>query len=173
MRRWMLPLLWTALAVGQTNSISVVEENYVVCGNGISTGDCRFSRQVVELSLKRLRSAVSQWRFVIVRADLWPKLCEDFKARTCAPAFTLLNLRTTYLTSSLTFNDGRIDEYLQTYTKLTGQERLDWVMSHELGHILCRTANEKDAESTGGKLRFSNNHDRGCKPVLNQDPARP
>ncbi len=160
-----------AVASAQRNSSLQVGGNFALCTDGLSPGTCAFSQATVKLSLERLKPKLSEWRFEIIDFTRWTELCKEMKLRDCPPAFSVLEQHTTYIISTLTTFDSRVDEYLQRYTDLKGQARLDWVLSHELGHILCRSAKESTAETAGGRLRYSDRRDGGCK-ILNQSSKR-
>jgi len=54
------------------------------------------------------------------------------------PAFSSLGVHSTWIHESFFAQDGRIDEHLQAYVSLQCPARLDWVVGHELGHILVQ-----------------------------------
>jgi hypothetical protein len=56
---------------------------------------------------------------------------------------------------------GKVDAEMTRYTSLTGEDRLKWVLAHELGHLLCHTADQEVAEKVGLSLRASR-HPGGC-----------
>jgi hypothetical protein len=166
-----LAVFWAMAASAQSNSSLQIEGNFAVCTDGLNPGACKFSLAWVRDSLERLKPKLSGWQFEVIDFMRWRKLCNEMKLRECPPAFSLLGSHTTYLISTLTTVDSRTDEYLERYTRLKGQARLDWVLAHELGHILCHTANESAAETAGGRLRFSDRHDGGCN-ASNQSSMR-
>jgi hypothetical protein len=53
-----------------------------------------------------------------------------------------ITMRATYLNRRLAAlgDNGRVYEDLLRYIQLTGEDRLKWVLVHELGHLLCDTA---------------------------------
>lgn len=152
----------TGLAA-QSRVAVVAGNNLAICADGLSPGECRYAQAGIKLSLERLKPELSDWRFVVIDSRRWSSTCKRFKLKPCVPAFSDIDQHATYLISTLLVNNSRLNEDLQRYSNLTGQDRLDWVISHELGHILCATANEQVAENAGGKLRYSNRHRSGCK----------
>jgi hypothetical protein len=77
------------------------------------------------------------------------------------PAFSHFTLRATYPNSRLAvLMDGQsFDEELARFTPLSGILRLEWVLGHELGHILCGTTDHDIAEDAGNRTRRSNSHE--------------
>jgi len=169
-------IIFLCLAVtgltAQSKVAVVAGNNLAICADGLSSGECRYAQAGIKLSLKRLKPELSDWRFVVIDSRRWSSTCKKFKLDPCVPAFSDIDQHATYLISTLLVNNTRLDEDLQRYSNLTGQDRLDWVISHELGHILCATASERVAENASGKLRYSNRHQSGCKPQQSFAPAK-
>ncbi len=126
----------------------------IVCSTGLTSGDCEFARDELRLALSSLRASIPDWRFVVVPGSQWIATAEGFRVKVTVPAFSNFAMRTTYVESVLVFPELRIDENLQRYTRLRGIRRLEWMMAHEYGHILCRTRDEKKAESAAGRLMY-------------------
>jgi hypothetical protein len=131
------------------------DEPIILCGSGLGDGDCKLAQGIMRLALSRLSSSIPDWRLVVVPRALWNEVADGFHISRTTPAFTSLGIHTTYVESSLVFQDGRIDENLQRYTSLGGISKLTWVIAHEYGHILCRTADEHTASEAAGRLIYS------------------
>jgi len=117
---------------------------YIVCGDEVEPGRCRVARRAVTDGLAQLAIDLPGWRWVIASRATW---------HNKRPAYSLLEARTTYLREDWFAVDGRVNEELLEYTHFEGRSRLEWVMSHELGHIVCNTHDEHAAEQAAGRIR--------------------
>jgi hypothetical protein len=135
----------------------------VICSKGLAGDGCRYARVAVRRVIDALQPSVQDWRIILVPDEHWASTCSGFRLKPCAPAFSNLTKRATYLNSRLAVlgDDGRVDEDLLRYTRLTGEDRLKWVLAHEFGHLLCETADQEVAEKAGLSLRASR-HPEGC-----------
>lgn len=61
-------------------------------------------------------------------------------------------MASTYLNEELVLPDRDTDMKLRRITRLTGIKRLQWVLAHEFGHIICQTHDERKAARAGGYL---------------------
>ena len=153
MRRCYLPVaLWALAGLGQAQT----PELSVMCSQGLTGDGCRNAQTSVRVVLEVLRPALRSWRFIVVPDTRWADTCKAFRLKPCVPAFSNLKIRATYLNSRLAvLIDGTFDEEMAHYTRLTGENRLEWVLAHEFGHILCGTADQNVAEDAGLRLRGS------------------
>jgi hypothetical protein len=150
----------------------------VTCSLGLSDSGCRDAQRTVQSALADLRPSVRDWRFIVVPDERWEATCKGFGLKPCVPAFSNLTMRATYLNARLAvlIDRGKPDEELAAYTRLTGKDRLEWALAHELGHILCGTANQDVAETAALSLRAGRNPG-GCpvygkeKMTAPQDPV--
>lgn len=133
-----------------------IQDSHVLCGAGFTPSECDTASGMVRNALKDLRVDIPGWRWVVVPSARWNQLAQEFGIKATVPAFSSFALGSTYVKSSLVFPNLALDENLQTYTPLSGMERLRWMMAHESGHILCRTSDEKQAESAGKRLERGN-----------------
>ncbi len=144
-------------ALATAGAQTLPSELPVNCGHDMPLKSCRFAQASVQRALETLRPRLHEWRFVVVPDSAWPRTCTAFHLKPCVPAFSNLTMRATYLTAGLAvlIPAGRVDEDLNHLTPLTGEARLEHVLAHELGHILCGTANQDVAEDAGRRLRAS------------------
>jgi len=132
------------------------ETSYIVCGTGFAKSECQFATNFVRLTLKDLKVNIPGWRWVVVPASQWKQTALSFGVKPSVPAFSSLSIGVTYVTSDLMVPTQRVDENLLAYTTRTGVDRLRWVMAHELGHILCNTADDTKAEAAGKRIQAGN-----------------
>jgi hypothetical protein len=137
--------------------LAVQPDLLVTRGDGFTPAGCQFAQASMAQALKTLRPPLRDWRFVVVPDARWPEACKAFRLKPCVPAFSNFAIRATYLTSRLAvlIDHGRVDEDLIRYSKLTGEARLESVLAHELGHILCGTADQEIADDAGRRWRAS------------------
>jgi hypothetical protein len=133
-----------------------VGDPLVICGTGFSRGDCRFATDILMLAIRDLQIEIPSWRWVIVPVQQWKTTAESFGVKPTVPAFSSFGVSTTYIEANLVVQDQRIDENLQSYTRLGGMGRLRWVIAHESGHIVCRTFDDSRAEAAGKKILAGN-----------------
>jgi Zn-dependent peptidase ImmA (M78 family) len=76
----------------------------------------------------------------------------EFVAHNFVPAFSNLSMASTYISAELIFSDRDTDMKFLALTRLTGIERLQWVLAHEYGHIICQTHEERKANHAGDYL---------------------
>jgi hypothetical protein len=136
----------------------------VQCSNESRPRECHNSQVAMRLALEAIRPALRDWRFVVVPDNRWAQTCATFRLERCVLAFSHLGIRATYLNSRLAnlVEGPHWDEELARFTPLTGMPRLEWVLGHELGHILCGTAAEDIAEDAGNRMRRSSSHEVTC-----------
>jgi len=130
------------------------DQSIILCGDGMTGGQCQLARGIMHLALSNLSSQIPAWRFVVIPQSRWQQAADRFRVKRTTPAFSSLSIRTTYVEGNLLFNDGRVDENLQRFTAASGLPRLVWVMAHEYGHILCKTADERKANVAAGHLIY-------------------
>jgi len=130
------------------------EGSIVLCADGLTGNDCELARGLMRLVLKRLSTSISDWRIVVVPQSQWNKAADSFHVERTTPAFSSLGIRTTYVEGNLLSQDIRIDENLQRYTPLTGLNKLTWIIAHEYGHILCKTSDERKANTAAGRVIY-------------------
>jgi hypothetical protein len=136
------------------NRENLRNESIILCGDGLTGGDCELSRGIMRLALSNLSSSIPEWRFVIVPESRWQEAADRFGVKRTTPAFSSLDIRTTYVERNLLSQDARIDENFQRFTGSNGARRLVWVMAHEYGHILCQTSDERKASEAAGRLIY-------------------
>jgi len=145
----------------------------IVCAKGFTTGDCRNRQAAVKLALEAIHPPLQDWRFLIVPDHHWRHACVAFGRQRWVPAFTNLESHATYLNSRLAvlFEPPGFDEELARFSPFTGVQRLEWVLGHELGHILCGTPDQEIAEDVGNRLRLSPSRPVDCRNRRYVSPA--
>jgi hypothetical protein len=122
------------------------------CGSGFKGDDCQVALGIVAQALHQLNPRLPGWRVVVVPVDQWRKMSAAFVAHNSVPAFSNLSMASTYLSAELIFSDRDTDMKFLALTRLTGIERLQWVLAHEYGHIICQTHEERKANHAGDYL---------------------
>jgi hypothetical protein len=129
----------------------------IVCNQEMSPADCHSAQEATATALDHVAfgTVPANWTFVIVPDHLWRETCKAFGAARCAPTFTNLSTHGTYINQriAIKYETRSFDEELIRYTQLTGLARLEWMLGHELGHILCHTTDDGRAEDAGNRLR--------------------
>jgi hypothetical protein len=91
-------------------------------------------------------SDLGDWTWVLVRSENWKLILLARGLDPAVPALTALDLRTTFFEEALVAgSSGRLSELMDIW-HLGRQSLLDLAVRHELGHALCKDANERKAE---------------------------
>jgi hypothetical protein len=127
----------------------------VICGAGVRPTVCRFAEMAVTDAVSRLRVVPEDWRWVIVSKTRWPMIATALKTDSAVPAFSNPTLRTTYLHEDLFIARKWIDEYFRIPIDRTIAGRLEWIVAHEAGHVLCDTGDEHRADWAARHLLYA------------------
>jgi hypothetical protein len=99
-------------------------------------------------------SRLGEWRFVLASSEHWEQIIKALGGDPESPAFTELTAHVTVLEDALFETTdlrraGLAQRYGQTVSGL-----LDYAISHEIGHAICREHDERLAEAYGRDLRM-------------------
>ena len=122
------------------------------CGTGLEGEHCQMALEAVSQALHQLNPHLAGWRVIVVPDNQWQTTSAAFAVHDSVPAFSNLPMASTYLNAELIFPDNDTDMKLLGLTRLTGMKRLQWVLAHEYGHIVCRTHEEAKAARAGDYL---------------------
>jgi hypothetical protein len=122
------------------------------CGDGFDGGSCQLAVEAVTHALHQLNTRLPGWRVIVVPSKQWQTVSAEFGGNESAPAFSNLLMASTYLNAELVFSEPHTDARLARLTPLSGVRRLQWVLAHEYGHIVCHTHEEGRAERAGDYL---------------------
>lgn len=96
---------------------------------------------------------LGSWSFVLVTSDGWKDLVRSLGGDSESPAFSISDQRMTVMERSLFFSSAsRNGELLLSYG-VVGPALLDLVVTHELGHAMCHSTDERQADDYGRQLR--------------------
>ena len=96
---------------------------------------------------------LGDWRFVLANSDRWAEIMSALGGHQKSPAFSVLESRVTVLDEALFHaTASRNTELLQQYG-ISLDRLLDYAVSHELGHAMCKDWKEWRAEQVGRNLR--------------------
>jgi hypothetical protein len=97
---------------------------------------------------------LGDWKFVVASSEHWGQIIRALGGDPESPAFTELMAHVTVLQDALfettdSRRAGLAQRYGQTISGL-----LDYAVSHEIGHAICREHDERLAEAYGRDLRM-------------------
>jgi hypothetical protein len=118
-----------------------------VCNTGYTRKECNDEMVVLRKALANYRASdLGDWTWVLVRSENWKLILLARGLDPAVPALTALDLRTTFFEEALVAgSSGRLSELMDIW-HLGRQSLLDLAVRHELGHALCKDANERKAE---------------------------
>jgi hypothetical protein len=127
----------------------------VTCGAHLPQENCAAGKDVVRWVLWRSGGGVERWRWVLVAHDDWEELTRFYGVPSRVPGFTHLDTRTTYLDDVTYALDGRTaPEKFPDMGRLAGASRVEWLVTHELGHVICGVRDERSADMAANRLRL-------------------
>ena len=161
---FLIAVLFAACAA-QTQTLRVVPVHLEGAGQTIKSvqffctpdynrDECRqhaleLQRVLMTYPLERL----GMWSFALVPSYKWKDLVRTLGGSTASPAFSVFDLRTTVMESSLfSATATRSAEFLHVFG-VTGEALLKLAVSHELGHSVCHDQDERKADDYGRALR--------------------
>jgi len=151
--RWFEIALAAAILACPVSSLAAAP--FITCTPALRDENCEVGKKMVGDILRQFGIEVQEWRWVLVARDNWPQAAAAMGAQARWPGFTILTTRTTYLEDPSGTIDGRaLSEKFRHLGHLAGPLRLQWLVAHELGHILCGAHQESDADLVGDRLRF-------------------
>ena len=126
----------------------------ISCTTDYDPAQCVASANALAKVLQRYPTTrLGDWRFVLASAEHWQQIVKSLGGDTESPAFTEFDGRVTILEGTLFEGaDSRKANLAQRYGQTPGG-LLDFAISHEIGHAICREHDEKLADAYGLALR--------------------
>lgn len=95
----------------------------------------------------------ADWSWVIVRSQDWRPLMQRLHLDRHSPAFTALDSRETFLEEALFMPQSLRTEDLARIFRISADQLLSFVVTHELGHTICHDGSETTASMVAEQLR--------------------
>jgi hypothetical protein len=126
------------------------------CNTGYSVETCRAHLGRLQEVLARfdLRK-LGDWSWILVRSEDWKPILLSVRRDPDSPAFTILEKRQTFLEEALFVRIAGRDRTLLERWRIRLDELLEYAVTHELGHALCREPDEARAHDYARELRRS------------------
>jgi len=123
------------------------------CSAGFTLDECKQKMIVLIEVLQRYEpDRLGEWKWVLVRSEVWSHLLLARGISTSVPAITILDARTTLFDEALASGSaGRVSELKDTW-HLDRSALLDLAVRHELGHALCNDYSERNADRVANLL---------------------
>jgi hypothetical protein len=141
---------------GQRDQPEALMEQQFYCNTGYTIEVCRaqLARLREVLATFDLR-ALQGWTWILVRSDDWKQILRRVGRDPDSPAFTVLEKRQIFLEEALFApRVDRSQRFLEKW-RLPLDQLLEFAVSHELGHALCRVADEARVIGYAEQLRLS------------------
>jgi hypothetical protein len=144
-------------------SLTLAGQVTISCTTDYDPAQCVANGNALAKVLQRYpTNRLGDWRFVLARAGNWQSIVKSLGGDTESPAFTELDAHVTVLEETLFETaDSRKANLAQRYGQPLGGF-LDYAVTHEIGHAICKERNEKLADAYALALRM------GIAPVCRQ-----
>src|SRR5215469_7449194 len=156
---WIAPhVLWLGLgsqAAAESGPTEAVRsQQHLFCNTGYAEDACREQLQVLKGVLAKYDAEIlGEWTWILVKSQDWKGITKALKLNPYSPSFTCLEKKETFVEEALvTKVKGRGAE-LVTHWHLGTKELLDLAVAHEMGHGLCNSANEDEANHIATQLQ--------------------
>ena len=118
-----------------------------VCNTGYSRKQCDEEMLVLKRALANYRASdLGEWTWVLVRSEDWKLLLLARGLNPGTAALTAVGAKTTFFEGALVAGpSGRVSELIDIW-HISRDGLLDLAVRHELGHVLCKDANEWKAD---------------------------
>jgi hypothetical protein len=137
------------------------------CTTDYDPSECLTNAALLAKVLERYPTEkMGQWTFVLAGSARWRQTIKQLGGDTESPAFSELIARVTVLKDELFETaDSRQAMVARRFGMLPGSI-LDYAVTHEMGHAICRERQENLADKYGFDLR------RGIAPTCSTDRKR-
>lgn len=127
----------------------------ISCTTDYTPTQCRANANELARVLRRYPTIrLGDWNFVLADSEHWDQLVKSLKRDPESPAFSDLVARVTVLEDTLFETaDSRRTKVARRFGQTSG-DLLDYAVTHEMGHAICRERNEALAEEYGFDLRM-------------------
>ena len=141
------------LRVVRPIAVSSIGQEFL-CAGPYSTSECKQQITILQRSLHRYAAeGLGHWTFVIIRSDDWKSILDRLHLNPSSPAFSQLQMRQTFFDEALLVpSPKRLAELIDKW-HMPFDQLLDFAVTHELGHTMCREPDEIKAELIAKDLR--------------------
>jgi len=134
-----------------------------VCNTGFTKKQCEEGMSVLRKAIGNYPVAeLGEWTWILVRSQDWKDILLVRGLDPDSPAFTYHEKRQTFIEEALVMPAPiRARELLLTW-HMKMSDLLDLAVRHELGHALCKEANEQNADRVARLLKRGKTIGRAC-----------
>jgi len=155
--------VWMFPAEGQTRSeitlpdtarVTALPSQEFHCHTGYPLSQCE--RDILKLKSVLTRypmGALGHWTWVLVRSQDWKPISHMLRLNPDSPAFTAFEPRETFLEEALFAHDPERTSEMMREWQRSMPALLEFAVSHELGHAICKEPSEATADRFGEDLR--------------------
>ena len=154
---WMLPAAGqtaSEIASPDTTSVTALPGQEFHCHTGYPLAQCE--RDILKLKSVLTRypmGALGHWTWVLVRSQDWKPISHMLRLNPDSPAFTAFEPRETFLEEALFAHDPERTSEMMREWQRSMPALLEFAVSHELGHAICKEPSEATADRFGEDLR--------------------
>ena len=141
------------VAIGQPPSVAAPNFHFN-CNTGYNARDCHAHLKQLGGVLGGMDLApLGDWTWILVRSQDWKPILLRVGRDPESPAFTILEKRQTFLEEALFSADPARSRTLLDKFRMPLDQLLPFAVAHELGHALCREADEAKVKAYAEQLR--------------------
>jgi hypothetical protein len=143
-----------AASVAQVEKANPPARQQFFCDAGYDRQECQQHVAMLRALLIRYPAiGPADWSWVIVRSEHWRPLVQRLHLDRHSPAFTALDSRETFLEEALFMPQSVRTEELARIFRISPDQLLSFVVTHELGHTICEDGSEMTASRIAEQLR--------------------
>jgi hypothetical protein len=133
---------------------SGVDTQHLSCSSGYDRQECeehltRLKTVLVQYPIDRLKG----WSWIVVSSEEWRPLLCRLHLDSRSIAFSSVEQHTVVLEEVLFLQHGARTEKLAHNLRVPVEQLISMAVSHELGHVFCRSADEEAADRVAEQLR--------------------
>jgi hypothetical protein len=133
------------VATGQPPSMAA-PNFHLYCNTGYNESDCKLQlRRLGDVLAKMDLTELGDWSWILVRSQDWRPILRRVGRDPDSPAFTILEKRQTFLEEAVFNSDPVRSRTLLEKWRIPLDQFPKYAVVHELGHALCREADEQRA----------------------------
>lgn len=157
---WIVALLILVLllrhrqAIAQDGQKDADPLQHFVCNTGYTIKECYTDMAILKKTLAKYpTNQLGAWTWVLVRSADWKAISKLTRLDPDSPAFTRLEMRTTFIEEALVASEPERMSELMMRWHMGRSGLLDLAIAHELGHALCDEMSEGKARQLAQMLQ--------------------
>jgi hypothetical protein len=131
-----------------------IAPQHFVCNVGYNLEECKKQLAVLRAIVEKYpTNALGEWTWVMVKSEDWKKMLPKFGLNSYSPAFTCLETKATFIEEALVVQVPERTRELVAKWQMGRDSLLDFAVAHEIGHGMCSSLSEDEANHIVEMLR--------------------